>query len=49
MIDLFIIKLCAAIEKLELHTGSVATESLGEMCGNILQLLTTRVPSVEQC
>ena len=31
-------------------TGSVATESLGEMCGgNILQLLTTRVPSVEQC
>jgi len=43
----FIIRLCAATEQVELHSGAVATESLGEMCSNILQLLTTSVPSVE--
>jgi len=43
----FIIRLCATTHPVELQSGAVATESLGEMCSNILQLLTTSVPSVE--
>ena len=43
----FIIRLCGAPEQVKLESGAVATESLGEMCSNILQLLTTSVPSVE--
>merc|ERR1719186_2384428 len=44
----FIIRLCNPVtEPVQLASGTVATESLGEMCSNILQLLTTSVPSVE--
>ena len=44
----FIIRLCGADTEQAEGGGAegVATEPLGEMCGNILQLLTTGVPSV---
>ena len=41
----FIIRLCGATQGVE--KSGVVTDSLGEMCSNILQLLTTSVPSVE--
>ena len=43
----FIIRLCRVEEGPGARGQGVAPESLGAMCGNILQLLATSVSSVE--